>query len=374
MKTTQSVEKDSAEVPEESSAIKEIAACVGVTGQKASEMLEAIKSSIASRAKAAKDKGVELVSDKSAPVIAAFMACGAAVVGTGGAAIGMLLGGVVGAAMGVVPAIFTFGLSIPIAAALGACGGLVLGGAIGTAMGVVAGGVGGCGAYTNRAKIASLIRKVEAKGQQGLGKGKAVASEAKAKAAESLGVTKSMAIETSALAKRRVVEHLNEAREKASAVLESAQQQAGLAAQATKMKVVEMVTDKTMQVTAMSAAGVATSLGAAGAAAGFATGGAIGALVGVVLAPFTLGLSIPVFTTILSGCGLAIGAVVGGATGLVGGGAIGHGVYTNREVIGKGLSKTLAKALSPGSYMRHRSAGATGGTADLTMSDSSSGA
>lgn len=56
-----------------------------------------------------------------------------------------------GAALGVVPALFTFGLSIPVGAAIGGCVGTVTGGGAG----VVGGGVAGYGGFTYKDEIAS---------------------------------------------------------------------------------------------------------------------------------------------------------------------------------------------------------------------------
>lgn len=81
-------------------------------------------------------------------------ACGAAggaviLGGTGGAA-GLTVGGALGALCGAVPAIFTFGLSIPAGAALAGGAGLCVGTAIGGATGLVVGAAAGYGAYDAR--------------------------------------------------------------------------------------------------------------------------------------------------------------------------------------------------------------------------------
>merc|ERR1719384_1834751 len=74
-------------------------------------------------ANAASAKTLEIASDKDVQAAAACAAGGAAVLGTGGAATGLATGGTIGAAMGLVPAIFTFGLSVPVFAAVGGgCG------------------------------------------------------------------------------------------------------------------------------------------------------------------------------------------------------------------------------------------------------------
>eukprot|EP00448_Togula_jolla_P008846 CAMPEP_0170595442 /NCGR_PEP_ID=MMETSP0224-20130122/14564_1 /TAXON_ID=285029 /ORGANISM="Togula jolla, Strain CCCM 725" /LENGTH=729 /DNA_ID=CAMNT_0010919623 /DNA_START=44 /DNA_END=2233 /DNA_ORIENTATION=+ len=63
----------------------------------------------------------------------------AATLGAAGGATGFLLGGASGAALGVIPAIFTFGLSIPVGAALGSGAGLMAGTAVGSSIGAAAG-------------------------------------------------------------------------------------------------------------------------------------------------------------------------------------------------------------------------------------------
>merc|ERR1719230_2263710 len=76
---------------------------------------------------------------------------------TAGAAAGTLVGGatgggtgtIIGAAVGVVPALFTFGLSIPVGAAIGGGIGLCAGGSVGA----VGGGAAGYGGYTWRKEI-----------------------------------------------------------------------------------------------------------------------------------------------------------------------------------------------------------------------------
>lgn len=78
---------------------------------------------------------------------------GALVLGTGGGALGLGAGGLLGATVGVVPAIFTFGLSIPICAALGSGLGCAAGSAMGGAAGAMGGGAAGVAyAHYNKAK------------------------------------------------------------------------------------------------------------------------------------------------------------------------------------------------------------------------------
>eukprot|EP00929_Paragymnodinium_shiwhaense_P085224 TRINITY_DN45657_c0_g1_i1.p1 TRINITY_DN45657_c0_g1~~TRINITY_DN45657_c0_g1_i1.p1 ORF type:complete len:472 (+),score=89.73 TRINITY_DN45657_c0_g1_i1:122-1537(+) len=84
-----------------------------------------------------------VVKDPTAQVTAVTALGGAAAVGTGTGALGFACGGIMGAAVGVVPALFTFGLSIPIGAAIGSGMGLCLGATTGGAVGGLGGGATG---------------------------------------------------------------------------------------------------------------------------------------------------------------------------------------------------------------------------------------
>merc|ERR1712107_932812 len=78
---------------------------------------------------------------------------GAVVLGGTGAAVGTTIGTVVGVAVGALAAPVTFGLSVPVGAAVGGGTGLCVGTAAGTGTGLVAGGAVGYGApryWTNR--------------------------------------------------------------------------------------------------------------------------------------------------------------------------------------------------------------------------------
>lgn len=65
---------------------------------------------------------------------------GAASMGVSGGAAGLATGSVIGAACGVPAAFFTFGLSIPISAAMGGAAGMCAGAVTGGAVGIVGGG------------------------------------------------------------------------------------------------------------------------------------------------------------------------------------------------------------------------------------------
>merc|ERR1719336_2735029 len=112
----------------------------------------------------------------------------------------------------------------------------------------------------------------------------------------------------------------------------------------------EISSQRSVQVTAASAAGGVVVGAMGGAATGLLTGGTMGAAVGVVPAIFTFGLSIPFCAVLGGGCGLATGTVVGGSAGAAVGGASGYGVYTKREAI----STTVHGAATSVKKMAHK--------------------
>lgn len=123
--------------------------------EKTLEIAAAGKEKTLEIATAGKEKTLEIAADKRVQVTAASATGGAVVLGTGGAAAGFATGGVIGAVVGVVPAIFTLGLSIPVFAAIGSTCGFAVGATVGGATGLVGGGATGYGAYTKREAIGS---------------------------------------------------------------------------------------------------------------------------------------------------------------------------------------------------------------------------
>jgi len=101
------------------------------------------------------------------------------------------------------------------------------------------------------------------------------------------------------------------------------------------------VSTRSFQVTTLSAASGAVTIGAGGGMMGMTAGAGVGAAVGVVPAIFTFGLSIPVGAFMGGAFGLCAGTVVGGSTGLVGGGAAGYYGYERRHEI-KGAAKGVS--------------------------------
>jgi hypothetical protein len=88
-----------------------------------------------------------LALNPAAQATSAGAAGGSVTVGAAGGGLGLLAGGAAGAAVGLVPALFTFGLSIPVCAAIGGGAGACLGTAAGGTTGFVGGGAVGYGAY-----------------------------------------------------------------------------------------------------------------------------------------------------------------------------------------------------------------------------------
>jgi hypothetical protein len=96
---------------------------------------------------------VKQATTTEAKVMAASAASGAVALGVGGGAVGLGAGAGVGALVGVVPAVFTFGLSIPVGAFIGGGAGLCAGTAVGSGCGLVGGGVAGRYGYSHREQI-----------------------------------------------------------------------------------------------------------------------------------------------------------------------------------------------------------------------------
>merc|ERR1719330_1061128 len=95
---------------------------------------------------------------------------GAVCVGAPAAGLGLFAGGAIGGAVGILPAIFTFGLSIPFGAVIGAGCGMVFTGAAGTTVGFAGGSAIGYAGYSRRDQIAVLLRRLGTKVEAGMRK------------------------------------------------------------------------------------------------------------------------------------------------------------------------------------------------------------
>jgi len=282
----------------------------------------------------AKKRTSEVAADRGFQVAAASAVSGGVVVGAGGAATGFFAGGALGAAVGVVPALFTFGLSIPVGAALGAGCGVAVGTTVGGATGFTGAGAIGYGAYVKRAEIAALHEKAVA--TAGLAKAKAVDTYQMAMAAKQR--TQRKIVDTCVAVQRNLLRRASLAKERGVALLGVALEKSMKA----KANAAKIACDKEVQATAASAAGGAALLGPPAAATGLFAGGAIGVAVGVVPALFTFGLSIPFCAVIGGGMGLVTGTTLGGTTGAI----AGAGVYKKREAIRSSAKDLSNKATS----------------------------
>lgn len=266
-------------------------------------------------------KTAAAASDRGVQVGVASAVSGGVVVGAGGAATGFAAGGLAGAAVGLVPALFTFGLSIPIGAAIGAGCGAVAGGAVAGSVGFTGAGAAGYGAYTKRAEIQGAVASARATLLAAIDRTKSTSKFYATKAKNSI-------FGAGLAVKKHIIYDLMMVRELAWTVR-------GLAVhhgKITRDKTLKVVKNKEVQGTAVSATGGAVALGAGGAAAGVAAGGTVGAAVGLLPALLTFGLSIPLFGVVGAGCGLLAGSTLGGATGAAAG-AGGYQAYTRREAI-----------------------------------------
>jgi len=104
--------------------------------------------------------GVDVIKQKANKLERHHVVMGGAGVGgvagaTAGGGAGVVAGGAVGAAVGLIPAIFTFGLSIPVFAVIGGAIGGGAGATAGGTGGVVAGGAAGYGGHKYRNEIAT---------------------------------------------------------------------------------------------------------------------------------------------------------------------------------------------------------------------------
>jgi len=311
-------------------------------------------------------------------VTAASAVGGAAVLGTGGAATGLFMGGAAGAAIGIVPALFTFGLSIPVGAVIGGSCGLCLGGAVGGTSGFVGGGTTAYGAYTKRSEIRSLFARVDAKLGAGLGLTlvylKAAKARVTAKATTTTSAMKAYVAASVAMARRKTTSLFTAVRVKAINMAGMTKQKASRVAEVTRTRGMDMARDKTVQVTAASAATGAVVAGTGGAATGLCAGGVVGAAVGVVPAIFTFGLSIPFCAIVGGGCGFVTGTAVGSTAGAVAGGAGGYS-YTQRKAIGSSVDSAVSKmndaaskvkvmAYGSAEHVQARLTGTTGGSSN----------
>jgi hypothetical protein len=277
------------------------------------------------------------IAEQDDPEALAFVFAGtgsALCLGSAGAVVGGTVGGAAGTAVGTIPAIFTFGLSIPVGAVLGGGGGVAFGSLAGGCAGFVAGGASGYTVAYFRGDIRRCLLRVGA-------------------CCHDTYFT-------------LVVNPVNKVKwtsralgDKVYTVKEGTKRKSKVAAQG----VANFVSDSRVQATALGAGTGAAALGTAGAATGTTLGAAGGALIGLVPAIFTFGLSIPIGAVVGGGAGLCVGAAAGTATGFVGGGAVGCASHAYYKHPGGALSFTKAQARGALNFASSLvGAGSTGGT------------
>eukprot|EP00933_Yihiella_yeosuensis_P014927 TRINITY_DN13167_c0_g1_i1.p1 TRINITY_DN13167_c0_g1~~TRINITY_DN13167_c0_g1_i1.p1 ORF type:complete len:461 (+),score=100.69 TRINITY_DN13167_c0_g1_i1:101-1384(+) len=295
------------------------------------------------KAEECKDRIVSLVKDPELQRITFATGSGALVLGTPGGAFGAISGVIVGGAAGILPALLTFGLSIPAGALAGGVTGLVVGS---TSFGSV-GGAAGYGLYRYRIEV----------------KGGIITARIKLMKTTEAGHAKLHALADRT--KRTIECYAENVKTKARAAIKSSKVKANEAVVLAKCKADQAATfaktnaSKAYSAATTTRAGVSATAGVAGGAAGSIAGGAMGAVagaaVGVVPALFTFGLSIPVGATI----GLCTGAATGCTAGVVGGSAAGFTGFTYRNEIGATAEFVRSKAETSAGYVHTKAIDST---------------
>jgi hypothetical protein len=255
-----------------------------------------------------------LVKDPQFRTVTISTASGAVVLGTVGGAFGTASGVVFGTAVGAIPALFTFGLSLPIGAVIGGSTGLCIGTATGVGTGAVGGSIAGFAGYKYRIQINNGLVTIKKKALEAQGNTKVAASSAMAKT------------------RTKVVVIVDGVKQRGVAAGKVAMAKANELAKLSR----ETVATEKFKVTAATATAGAVVSGGAGAVVGTTAGAALG----LIPALFTFGLSIPV-CAVVGGC---VGTASGTAVGAAGGGAIGYGGFAYKKEIRSGAD-TLVKQL-----------------------------
>lgn len=253
-----------------------------------------------------KTQAVTRVKDPQFQTLTLSTAGGAVTLSCVGGAFGLASGIVVGSAGGIIPALLTFGLSVPVGAICGGGTGLVLG----AGTGALSGSLVGYEIYVYRDQLKDGIFHAKTKAID-------TAHVAKVKVCDVAGSTRQQLVDGTTLAKAKACHALNFTKTKVGEVASSASTNA-----------IAVGKDPTFQVTSASAVAGGVFGGVVGSTVGTVTGGAIG----LIPAVFTFGLSIPVGAAM----GLCTGALAGSTTGVVGGGAVGYGGFTHRKELNDG--------------------------------------
>lgn len=279
-------------------------------------------------AKNTQDKTVTIIKNPHFQIVTATTASGSVSLAAVGGAFGCMGGMVVGAMVGTVPALLTFGTSIPFGAVVGGALGAPAGACMAGIAGGVAGGAIGHGGYVWRAEIRDGVLRFQV-----------VTTEKTRQMKLALTAAKESTMDRASKARA----FASDQTEKARSFTTHKSKQVCAFAVSTKKRSYGVVTDKRVQVTAASAAGGAVVVGTAGGAVGTVAGAGTGALIGLPAAIFTFGLSIPICATIGGGMGCVAGATSGGAVGGVAGGAAGYNAHKYQHEIAGGAQSAWGK-------------------------------
>jgi hypothetical protein len=298
---------------------------------------------------------IEIATNRRLQVAAASAAGGAVAVGAGGGAVGFASGGVAGGAVGSAFALFTFGLSIPVGAAIGASAGFCMGAATGATAGFIGGGAAGYKLYGKEGEGATgdasaivcdiALKQVELMVRESTRGWKIVlhylSKKGSAQIKIAIDYVKEMAAALLRYA-RILAEKLLEGAtvglvRLAGGTSELAKAKVSAAAARAKRKASDLgrgastlASDPVVRIAGASAAGGAVALGTCGGVLGLGVGTAAGGIIGIVPAAFTFALSIPVGATVGGGIGLWLGTAAGATAGFFGGGLAGYKVGVDR--------------------------------------------
>merc|ERR1712232_481646 len=139
---------------------------------------------------------------------------------------GMTAGAGMGAAVGVVPAIFTFGLSIPVCAFVGGAFGVCAGTVVGAGTGLVGGGAVGHYGYKHRDDIKSATKGVSDKANACTNALKQRASDTKDYTMQRVSDTKEYTMQRVSDTKDYTMQRVSETKERVSKTKEYTMQRA----------------------------------------------------------------------------------------------------------------------------------------------------
>lgn len=300
--------------------------------EKLARKAKLVRKQAGAKAEMVKADTVKMIRDPHFQTVCISTSGGAIVLGSAGGAFGCASGIVLGGTAGVVPALLTFGLSIPAGAALGGGMGLFSGAAAGGSAGAIGGALVGHTGYKHRVYIKSGLIHIQT----------VTVDAAKETQIKITGIVNGTMIKVKSLgskSKAEAMKMVTFTQEKVGALMETP---------------IALAREPKVQVTTAGAAAGTVAGGAVGGSAGVL----VGAAVGVVPALFTFGLSIPVCAAVGGGIGLCTGSSVGA----VGGGAAGFAGYKYRKELEASKDCVYSKVLQVNSKVKGYVSG-TGGTA-----------